>query len=398
MRLHRPSRYARRRADRAGCASFVALTLVLIGIAGIIHERWLPLLLPSAVDALPDVDDVRRALHSGQLEAAIQAGERLVAANSQDYSALEYLVRALIYYTETDFGRDDARQRALTLTTHALRSATIQRDVLAIHAFALYANGQHDEAIKYALRAIDRNQQNALARVALAGAYASTGLFAAGLREADVALSLTQASPELRWEAGRVRAFALARLGRYQDALNAADEAIRQRRSGLPLYFERALYALQLGNYNAATSAYFTVLAYDSGNVKARFRLCELSSQRRETQAALNYCTEVTERAPNFAPGWYALGREYYLQGQFRLAQQALQRCTTLEVEQRPVLERRFECWYFQGQAAEILGDCPALLAIYEQFQQMTREADIPQSWVYPPEGPAICLPSTPAA
>jgi tetratricopeptide (TPR) repeat protein len=398
MRLQRPYRYARHRTDRTGCVSFVALTLVIIGIAGVVRERWLPLLRLPTSAALPALADVQRALSLGQLEAVIQAGEQLMAANGQDYAALEVLVRALVYYSETDLERDSARARALELTTQALRSATIQRDVLAIHAFALYANGQHEEAVKYALRAVDRNSQNALARVALAGAYASTGLFEAGLREANVAVELSQTRPELSWEAGRVRAFALARLGRYQEALAAAEDAIRQRRSGLPLYFERALYALQLGDYNAATSAYFTVLAYDSHNVKARFRLCELSSQRRETQAALNYCTEVTERAPSFSTGWYMLGREYYLQGQFRLAQQALRRCSLLEVEQRPVAERRFECWYFQGQAAEILGDCPSLLAIYEEFQQMTREADLPQRWVYPPEGPAICQPSTPEA
>jgi hypothetical protein len=57
-----------------------------------------------------------------------------------------------------------------------------------------------------------------------------------------------------------------------------------------------------------------------------------------------------------------------------------------------PVAQRRFECWYLQGQAAEINGDCPALLATYNEFLAMRSEADIAQTWVYPPEGPALCV------
>ena len=40
--------------------------------------------------------------------------------------------------------------------------------------------------------------------------------------------------------------------------------------------------------------------------------------------------------------------------------------------EDVPVDERRFECWYIQGQAAEILGDCPNLIALYNEFRAMT--------------------------
>ncbi len=136
------------------------------------------------------------------------------------------------------------------------------------------------------------------------------------------------------------------------------------------------------------------MLVYDPENVKARLRLCELSSLLREREAAIRYCQQVTERAPAWADGWYHLGREYFLQGNFRLAQEHFHRCSSLQVMQNiPPEERRFECWYLQGQAAEILGDCENLLATYNEFRAMAIDPAVQQTWTYPPEGPPGCVP-----
>ena len=157
----------------------------------------------------------------------------------------------------------------------------------------------------------------------------------------------------------------------------------------LTLYFERAQYALQLGDTDAATVAYFEVLTHDANNVKARLRLCELSSLLRERDQAIQYCQDVTQRAPSWSDGWYQLGMEYFLQGDFQQAQDDLHRCSTLQVLQNvPVSQRRFECWYIQGQAAEIRGDCASLLATYNEFRAMNADEQIQQRWTYPPEGP----------
>jgi hypothetical protein len=61
-----------------------------------------------------------------------------------------------------------------------------------------------------------------------------------------------------------------------------------------------------------------------------------------------------------------------------------------------PLEERRFECWYLQGQAAEILGDCPSLIATYNEYRAMAAAAQIAETWVYPPEGPASCVTQSP--
>jgi tetratricopeptide (TPR) repeat protein len=150
---------------------------------------------------------------------------------------------------------------------------------------------------------------------------------------------------------------------------------------------------LQIGDVDSATHAYYQVLTVDPGNVKVRLRLCELSSMMRERDEAIHYCEEVTQRAPSWSDGWYQLGREYFLQGNFESARDGLHRCSTLQVMQDvPVSQRRFECWYLQGQAAEILGDCQTLVTTYNEFRAMTADVDVQQTWTYPPEGPPQCV------
>jgi tetratricopeptide (TPR) repeat protein len=264
--------------------------------------------------------------------------------------------------------------------------------VWAIHAFALQANDQPNSAAQAAERVLDIQPNNVLARLSLALSYGAVGGFDVALREMQRAANL----PEYRMDTQRGLAIAYSDLGRYPEAIAAIERALDLNQHLIPLYFERALYALQIGDADSATVAYFQVLAYDDGNVKARLRLCELSSMLREREAALIYCREVTARAPNWSEGWYQLGREYFLQGDFTAAQENLHRCSTLQIMQNiPLGERRFECWYLQGQAAEMLGDCAALIATYNEFLTMAADSDVEQTWSYPPEGPPQCAAQT---
>jgi tetratricopeptide (TPR) repeat protein len=375
------------------------MMLMVGGIAVVSRSWWASQVSSPGSVGTASLSDAHAAFQQGDLARAIAITEQLLATNPRDTGALTLHVRARIYHSYTDFGQEKERLLAYQVTQQALGRSSTQVDTMAIHAFAAQANNYHDEAKRYALRAIERDQTHIVARLALALAYSSTGLFEAGLREADKAVALAeQYHPDWRWDAMRVRAIALSALGRWDAALTEIDRAIQHHKRLPAGYYEKALYALQVGNGDVATSAYFSVLALDAGNVKARYRLCELSSSMREYEAAIQYCTEVTERRPEWAEGWYQLGREYFLQGNLRAAQQSLQRCTSLQVSQNvPVAERRFECWYIQGQAAEILGDCAALVPLYNQYLSMERTARLPQSWVYPPEGPAICITPTPA-
>jgi tetratricopeptide (TPR) repeat protein len=360
---------------------------VVIGVGAmtwrLIERGWQP---PSASAPENPTAAAQRAFESGDLDGAIAL---LRGAPADGTSAL-LLARALIFRSYAEYDRAIDRESAVQITTEVTQQRPADVDALAAHALALQAVGRNAEAADAAQRALERSPTHALARTALAMAYGGAGAHEAALRES---LQAAQTTTE-REAVDVLRAVALSRgnLGEYGEAIRLLDQAIRYNPAILALYFERALYARQLGDVDSATVAYYEVLARSPNNVKARLRLCELSSMMREREAALAYCGEVTRRAPSWSEGWYYLGREFFLQGDFEAARDHLNRCAALQVLQNvPIPERRFECWYLQGQAAQILGDCQTLIATYNEFRAMASSADIQQTWSLPPEGPPGC-------
>lgn len=373
----------------SGCLSVVVWLGILVNVGFIAMTinsgGGLAGLLPTTTNAAASL---QRALTLGDFSAALPHARTLYEQNRTDPAALVSLVRALVYHSYTDFAAESARQEALTLAQAAANSTPNNADILAALAFAQQANGQAGAAAQTAQRALALDEAHTLARTALAFAYARAGSFDVAQRESMAVLAQ---EPNM-FDARRAYAISTADLGNYSEAGALFDALIADHRAAVPLYFERALYAMQLSDSSTAEQAYLTVLRIQTDNVKARLRLCELTSNIGERDSALTYCTQVTERAPTLPEGWYRLGRLKFLQGDFTLAQSTLNRCTTLQVLQNvPPQSRIFECWYLQGQAAEILGDCPALLSTYNQFQIMATDASIRQTWTYPPEGPPIC-------
>jgi tetratricopeptide (TPR) repeat protein len=367
--------------------------LVLLVATGLISWQWLGQRINQWMtqqDA-PSVQQATAAFQAGDLDAAITQAEALYRADPAQSEALTLMVRALIYRSYDDIGGEQDRARALALTTDAFRRRPTDPDVMAVHAFALQAAGQPALASQIANRVLRDDPSHELARVALALAYGRVGSYQNALAASQIAVD-SGGSVDAR----RALAISLDDLGRYEDALAAVDRAIQQNSRLLALRFEQAHYAMQIGDADRATAAYFSVLAFDPDNVKARLRMCELSSFLRESDTALTYCKEVVDLAPTLAQGWYWLGREHYLRGDFEQAQTALGRCSGLEVLQGvPVTDRTFDCWYLQGQAAELRGDCDALLRVYDEYQSMAAETALPQTWTYPPEGPPICTDPT---
>ena len=395
MRLNRAqSHLSYRRRRRSGCLSLPLLLGLLLGIGGMAllmlgrlggFRSASPPQSPASLSAAQDAFD------RGDLDTAIAVSRQLIAAQPDDGAALALLARALVYRSYTDYNRSIDRSAALEATTTAIAQFPRDGEIQAAHAFALQANGQPVAAAQVAGQALDQQADNALARTALALAYGAVGSFDIALRESARAAEL----PNGQLDALRAMAISYSDLGDYPKAIATLERAMRLNNRLLPLYFERALYAMQIGDADAATVAYFQVLTYQPDNVKARLRLCELSSLLREGAAAVDYCTQVTQRAPDWSDGWYQLGREYFLQGNYAAARDNLRQCAALQVEQNvAVAERRFECWYLQGQAAEILGDCATLLATYQEFRSMAATANLRQTWTYPPEGPSGCVPT----
>jgi tetratricopeptide (TPR) repeat protein len=376
------------------------MTIGLLIAAGLLSRSWMTSWLRSLLHApagLPTLADAQAAISRGEWEQAITAARQLLEADADQTEVVVLLARALLYHSYSDIQHERDRLQALRLTESRMRLDPGNHDLQSLYALALQANQRPEDAARIALRTIAIYPDQVSARVALSLSYGSQGIFEAALREAQRAVEIAASAPDWSADAYRALAIAWSDLGDYEQAARAIEQAIDQQKRWSPLYFERALYALQVGDMDSATAYYFNVIAIDPENIKARYRLCEVSSNLGERQSAIDWCTQVTQRAPGWSDGWYRLGREYFLQGDFYGAKDAFQRCSTLQIAQGiPIEERRFECWYLQGQAAEVIGDCDHLLPLYEQFQQMAAAVNLPQTWVYPPGGPAICATPVP--
>ncbi len=392
MRIDRSSSRLtfRKQRRRPGCLS---LPLLIGLVVGALLTSWLRLgqwmTFGTPVETpLVDLGPSLQAFNRGDLDSAIALAQQLLVSEPDNVGAVMVLARALIYRSYADYDDEGDRQVALQITSEMLTRFPKNPDVMAVHAFALQANGQPVAGAQIAEAALTADPNHALARMALALSYSGVGSHDISLRENLQAVQ----QPGWQMDTNRALALSYSGMGDYQKAIETVEKAIELNPRLLLLYFERALYARQLGDSDAATVAYFQVMAYDAGNVKARLRLCELSSLMRQRDSAMQFCQQVTELAPDWSDGWYQLGREYFLEGRFAEAQTHLNQCSTLQVMQNvPVNQRRFECWYMQGQAAEILGDCDGLLATYNEYRVMALDAGLRQTWLYPPEGPPGC-------
>jgi tetratricopeptide (TPR) repeat protein len=389
----RVSGYQRKRG-RGGCVTVVIWLGILANIGLIFYTLTDGQLLTlSAWRNLngPDSSAALRAFENGDFSTAIKQAQATLDTEPTDTTAAVTLTRALIYRSYLDFVYEDDLATALTVAERVAEATPSNPDALAAYAFALQANGQPVQAVEVAEDALDLDENHVLARTALALGYARVGSFDIARRESEIALNSDSSAPETL-EARRAFAISTADLGNYTEAGALLDELIADYPRLYPLYYERALYARQVSDTEAAETAYFAVLNQNETNVKARLRLCEFANSIGERDAATTHCQMVTQLAPTLANGWYQLGRLHFLSGDFEQAQITFNRCSTLQVQQgTPPDERIFECWYLQGQAAEIRGDCPALLSVYNQFQIMASDNRVRETWTYPPEGPPMC-------
>jgi len=331
------------------------------------------------------------AFNRGDFTGAAREARAALDEDPANTAAAMTLTRALVYRSYTDFQYEDDLTSALEAAAETLADNPTAPNALAARAFALQANGEAVEAVEVAERALAAEPTHTLARTALALGYARAGSFDRALRESEMAVAEDTGTPEV-FDARRAVAISTADLGDYAAAGALMDELIADYQNVIPIYYERALYARQVSDMGAAENAYFTVLTLDETNIKARLRLCEFASAIGERDSAFRHCQQITTDAPDLAAGWYQLGRLHFLGGDFETAQRNFNQCSTLQMQQNtPPDERIFECWYLQGQAAEINGDCDALIAIYNQFQLLATDSRVRQTWTYPPEGPPMC-------
>jgi adenylate cyclase len=134
-------------------------------------------------------------------------------------------------------------------------------------ATAYFFRGDHPTALDYAQRAVKFNPSYALSQSFLALAQVHSGDFQQGEESILKGIELSRADPDLNHFYGTLY-FALLGQGRYDEALEAIDKALRQHKAGVHLGFRAAVLGhLERGSEaKAALDRYLTLRP----NLKAR--------------------------------------------------------------------------------------------------------------------------------
>ncbi|MBK8136867.1 MAG: tetratricopeptide repeat protein [Chloroflexi bacterium] len=282
----------RRPRRRSGCSPFTVLTGALAGLL-VIALGWLAgLILPNPQPELVTLDTARRAFDSGDLDDAVEAAEKALAAAPGQPDAVLMLVRGLVYRSYVDWNNEIDRKRALEVATNALLRGGDHPDTLAAQAFALHAAGRYLEAFKAAEKALRANPNHVFARLVYGLAFAGVGSFDRGL------IQVQQAAKSADYQVDSLRALAVIQsdTGRYRDAARTIDEAIALNWGLIPLHFERALYALQVGDDGTASTSYLRVLALDPENVKSTAAVMRTALDAARALIRRSGCAERSRR------------------------------------------------------------------------------------------------------
>ncbi len=222
--------FRKRRRRSAGCLSILFSIALVIGV-GMVGWLWFNRLTnPVRPGSTSDLmASAQNAFSRGDLSGAISLARQVLSDQPDDSGALTLLVRALVYRSYAEYNRASDRDVALEATSAMLATHPADPDVLAIHAFALQAMSQADDAADTARRVLEANPDHALARTSLALAYGSVGAYEAALRESQHAVqAATTADDGL--DALRALAIASSDTGSYDTAVRTVERAMTHQR------------------------------------------------------------------------------------------------------------------------------------------------------------------------
>ncbi len=172
---------------------------------------------------------LRLAGRPGEALEALEHADRLAPGTPQIVMGL-----ADLSIEAKDFGK----ARAFTEAARALGSQDIEEQLAAI----ALAEGNVEEALRYAAAALKLHPENRLPRLLLARAHARQGRYEEALRELDEALALEERSRAAPMQGLRAaRADALAHLGREKEAEEDFRREIRDFPEGLDAWSRLAL-------------------------------------------------------------------------------------------------------------------------------------------------------------
>jgi tetratricopeptide (TPR) repeat protein len=181
----------------------------------------------------------------------------------------------------------------------------------------------------------------------LAIAYTNIGRYQEALQRGDLAI---RQDP---YDAGARRAFSypLIFTGRYNEAIEQLEQAIAINPNVTAPYFELASLYRRINQSEMAVAIYNRVLEIDPTNERAFLRLCETYAAKGLFREGEPFCSTALDLNPAYADAYRMQGQIRYSRRNYEGAIQSFQTCVDLG-------SQAIECYYIRGLAHYYLGQC----------------------------------------
>jgi tetratricopeptide (TPR) repeat protein len=276
---------------------------------------------------------------AGDIQNAAYFYEMAVQQQPDDVSYLYEYGRVLIEL--------DRSEEASVLADHILQVAPEDPRGYALKATSLMWTDPV-AAIPVAVSGTELGQPFAPLQSALAIAYTNIGRYQEALQRGDLAVRIDPTDSSAR----RALSYPLIYTGRYTEAITELEQAIAINPNVAAPYFELASLYRRINNEEMAVAIYQRVLEIEPDNARAYLRMCETYAAVGQFQIAEGYCDTALDIDINYASAHRIRGQLRYSRRNYEGAIEEFQECIRLGSDE-------IECWYLRGLAHYALGQCP---------------------------------------
>lgn len=202
-------------------------------------------------------------------------------------------------------------------------------------------------AIPYATSGVELGVPFAPLNSALAVAYTNIGRYQEALQRGDLAIRQDPMDASVR----RAYAYPLTYVGRYTDAIQQLEQAIAINPNIPAPYFELASLYRRLDDEEMAVAIFDRLIELDPTNAKAYLRKCETLAAVGLFRRAEPFCETALQLDPQYADAYRMLGQLRYSLRNYESAIESFNTCVSLGSE-------AIECYYIRGLAHYFLGQC----------------------------------------
>jgi len=249
----------------------------------------------------------------------------------------------------------DGYERAAELGQRLMEIAPQDPRGYALRATALVWSDPA-AAIPIAISGVELGQPFAPLNAALAVAYTNIGRYQEALQRGDLAIRQNPMDASAR----RSYSYPLIFTGRYSEAISQLEQAIAINPRQLPAYFELASLYRRLNQEEMAIAIYQRVLEYDANNARAYLRLCETYAAAGLFIEAEPFCQRALDIDPNYADAHRMQGQLRYSRRNYEGSIESFNTCIRLG-------SNAIECYYIRGLAHYFLGQCDEAWAVLNE-------------------------------